>query len=46
MKLEKDLEWDPVKEQITNIPEANEYLSRPKRAPWDEVYNGLTVNNS
>ena len=45
MKLEKDLEWDPVKEQITNIPEANEYLSRPKRAPWDEVYNGLAVKN-
>jgi predicted dehydrogenase len=30
----RPLKWDPVKEQITNDPEANRMLSMPMRAPW------------
>jgi hypothetical protein len=32
--LKRPLKWDPVKEQILGDPEANRWLSRPKRAPW------------
>ncbi|MDX1285584.1 MAG: Gfo/Idh/MocA family oxidoreductase, partial [Draconibacterium sp.] len=39
MMLDKDLDWDPVLEKITNIPEANKMLSRSMREPWDAVYN-------
>jgi hypothetical protein len=46
MMLEKDLEWDPVTEQIINIPEANRYLSRSIRAPWDAVYREYEIKNS
>ena len=28
------LDWDPVKEEFVNDPEANGYLNRPQRAPW------------
>lgn len=38
MMLDKDLEWDPVNERITNIPEANEMLARPMREPWNKIY--------
>jgi len=34
MKLNRDLKWDPVKEQIVGDPEANRMLKRPYRAPW------------
>jgi hypothetical protein len=30
----RKLKWDPVREQFTNDPEANRYLSRAMRAPW------------
>jgi hypothetical protein len=30
------LKWDPVKHQIIGDPEAARWLSRPKRAPWDQ----------
>ena len=46
MMLEKDLEWDPATEQIVNIPEANRFLSRTKRAPWDAVYREYEIKNS
>ena len=46
MMLEKDLEWDPVTEQIVNIPEANRYLSRTMRALWDTVYREYEIMNS
>ena len=32
--LERDLKWDPVKEQFVDDPEANRFLSRAMRAPW------------
>jgi hypothetical protein len=32
--LNRPLKWDPEKEQIVGDPEANRWLSRPKRAPW------------
>ena len=43
MMLEKDLEWDPLSEKITNIPEANKMLSREMREPWGTVYNDNKV---
>jgi predicted dehydrogenase len=46
MMLEKDLEWDPVTEQIVNFPEANRYLSRSMRVPWDAVYREYEIKNS
>jgi len=30
----RKLKWDPVKEQITNDPDANKMLARPMRKPW------------
>jgi len=30
----RKLAWDPVRERITNCPEADRMLSRPARAPW------------
>lgn len=32
--IRKRLEWDPVREQITNCPEANDLLHYEYRAPW------------
>jgi hypothetical protein len=43
MKLGKDLEWDPRKERILNVPEANEMLSRSMRDPWDSVYREFGI---
>jgi hypothetical protein len=43
MMLDKDLEWDPKAERITNIPEANEMLSRPMREPWRSVYDEYKI---
>lgn len=34
LKLRRDLEWDPVKEEFVNDEEANRLLSRAYRAPW------------
>lgn len=34
MRLGRRLEWDPVKEQFVNDEEANRWLWRPYRAPW------------
>jgi predicted dehydrogenase len=34
MKTGRTLEWDPVKQQIANDPEANKLLARPYRKPW------------
>ena len=31
----KDVHWDPVKEQFTDLPEGNKLLSRPRRAGWE-----------
>jgi predicted dehydrogenase len=30
----RTIEWDPVKEEITNDPSLNRWLSRPYRSPW------------
>jgi len=43
MMLKKDLEWDPVNEKVTNDDYANRLLSRPRRAPWDKVYEKYKV---
>jgi predicted dehydrogenase len=34
MQLRRKLRWDPEKEQFVGDDEANQMLSRPKRAPW------------
>ena len=34
LQVGRSLEWDPVKNQVVNDPEANRLLSRPYRAPW------------
>lgn len=44
MMLEKDLDWDPVSEKVTNVPEANTMLSRKMREPWDKVYEEYKVH--
>lgn len=41
MLTESELEWDPKIEQILNNQAANSMLDRPKRAPWDNIYNDL-----
>ncbi len=33
--LNRPLKWDPVGEQIVGDPEANRWLDRPKREPWN-----------
>ncbi|MDH5399829.1 MAG: Gfo/Idh/MocA family oxidoreductase [Cyclobacteriaceae bacterium] len=43
MMLEEDLEWDPVKEQITNNEKANKMLEREMREPWGSIYKGLLL---
>ena len=34
VRLERKLQWDPVKEEFTGDPQANRRLSRPRRSPW------------
>jgi hypothetical protein len=34
MLLKRNLEWDPVKEEFVNDPEANRLRSRATREPW------------
>ncbi|HQH72853.1 MAG TPA: Gfo/Idh/MocA family oxidoreductase, partial [bacterium] len=34
LRLGRKLQWDPVREEFVNDPEANRWLSRPYRAPW------------
>jgi predicted dehydrogenase len=34
LSLGRKLQWDPVKEEFVNDPEANRWLSRPMRSPW------------
>ncbi len=41
MLLKQDLEWDPDNEKFVNNDVANRFLDRPKRAPWDKVYEKL-----
>ena len=43
MMLNKELDWDPVNEKVTNDDYANKLLSRPMRSPWDEVYKEYKV---
>lgn len=37
MLLKRTLHWDPVNENFVNDDEANSFLLRPPRAPWDYV---------
>ena len=34
MRVGRPLEWDPVRETITNDPEADRLMRRPARSPW------------
>ena len=34
IKLGRKLRWDPDKEQFPQDPEANKWLDRPRRSPW------------
>ncbi len=34
IKLGRKLQWDPVKEEFKNDPDANRLLSKPMRSPW------------
>ena len=34
MKLERKVEWDPVRERFVNDPEADRMLSRNMRGSW------------
>ncbi|MBK6281780.1 MAG: Gfo/Idh/MocA family oxidoreductase [Draconibacterium sp.] len=43
MKLNQDLEWDPVTEKILNNETANNMLARPMREPWASVYKEYLV---
>ena len=43
MMLNQDLEWDPATEKFLNNDNANRFLSRPMRAPWDQVYKDYLV---
>lgn len=43
MMLDKDLEWDPKTEKVTNSSEANEMLSRPMREPWNKIYEEYKI---
>lgn len=33
----RPLKWDPAKERFVDDAEANQWLDRPKRAPWDKA---------
>lgn len=35
LRLGRKLNWDPKKEQFVNDPEANKWLAREMRKPWD-----------
>lgn len=43
MKLQQDLDWDPVAEKFIGNDLANSMLSRKMREPWATVYNELLV---
>lgn len=35
LKLRRSIEWDDEKEQIVGDPEANKFLRRDYRGPWE-----------
>jgi hypothetical protein len=43
MKLQQDLDWDPVAEKFINNDLANSMLMRKMREPWATVYKDLLV---
>jgi hypothetical protein len=43
MKLQQDLDWDPIAEKFVNNDMANSMLSRKMREPWATVYKDLLV---
>lgn len=43
MRLNQDLEWDPINEKILNNDQANNMLSRQMREPWASVYRKYLV---
>ncbi len=43
MKLQQDLDWDPITEQFINNEAANGMLHRKMREPWASIYKDLLV---
>ena len=43
MRLQQDLDWDPVAEKFIGNAAANNMLSRKMREPWASVYKELLV---
>ncbi|MEI7423799.1 MAG: Gfo/Idh/MocA family oxidoreductase [Prolixibacteraceae bacterium] len=43
MKLQQDLDWDPVAEKFTGNDIANNMLTRKMREPWATVYKELLL---
>ena len=41
LRLGRKLNWDAEKEETVNDPEANTWLTRPYRKPWDKELQGL-----
>ena len=39
LRLKRQLQWDPVKEEFVNDQEANQWLAREMRKPW--TYDGV-----
>jgi len=34
MRIGRELNWDPAKEEFVNDPEASRWLNKPMRKPW------------
>ena len=43
VRLGKELSWDPLKGELTNVPEANDLFRRELRSPYDKIYVVLPV---
>ncbi len=43
LRLGRKLRWDAVKEQVVDDAEANQWLTRPYRAPWDRELQALRL---
>ena len=43
LRLGRKIRWDPEKEQIVGDAEANRWLVRPYRKPWDDVLRSFKL---
>lgn len=44
LRLGRKIKWDDSKQEIANDSEANKWLRRPYRAPWDKELKALSVS--